>query len=153
MLHEKRDTFKATMMATRRPPMSATTDLNSRIALAKGWTWHEESFFLAPDFGTLPELRTHWLVPILDGERYAEPGIPPDYVGTLEGLAGLMREMAEAGRYCSWGYDIHTRMYNCIEDTEFFDDELMAESPPDRPGDCVGEAYLSMKEATHASAE
>lgn len=75
--------------------MPAPNDRNSRIALAKGWTWHEEDFFLAPNFGSVPELRTHWLAPIRNGERYAEPETPPDFVGTLEGVSGMMRELQE----------------------------------------------------------
>jgi len=125
--------------------MPTPTDRNARIALANGWTWHKHDFFLAPDFGNLPELRTHWL----DSE--GEPAMVPDFVGTLEGVSGMLRELHEAGRRCSWSYNIHTHKYICIEDTEFFDDDVIAESPEDHPGDCVGDAWLSVKEAADGS--
>lgn len=75
--------------------MPAPTDLNSRIALKKRWAW-EEGLLKALWFGylgrPLPKYArfTHWRNP------EGKPARRPDYVGTLEGLAGLMREIVDA---------------------------------------------------------
>ena len=137
--------------------MSAPQSESGLRPTAKGWTWDETLYILTKPTNpfyvrdvaeALGEYETtHWIN--LDGE----PAIRPDYVGTLGGVAWMMRGLNEAGRRCSWSYNIHTYKYVCIEDTEFFDDDLIAESPDDRPGDCVGDAWLSMfgKEAADAS--
>jgi len=77
----------------------------------------------------------------------------PDFVGTLEGLAGLMRELNEnAYPDCwEWGYcppDDEEEQYAhyYIELREPWEHCLADfESLPDQPGHCVGEAWLSME--------
>ena len=118
--------------------MPAPTDLsiNDRIALAKGWTYYEYEE---------RDVARSWFDP--KGASRSRL----DWTGTLEGVSGMLRELHEAGRRCSWSYNIHTHKYICIEDTEFFDDDVIAESPEDHPGDCVGDAWLSVKEAADGS--
>jgi len=88
--------------------MPAPTDLNSQIALKKGWTWLEEQVVLPPSFEAMDNAFRDWKDPT------RELAIRPDYVGTLEGVAGLMREL---GGYWVWGWGGHrlvcSRGENC----------------------------------------
>ena len=106
--------------------MPKLSDQNARIALAKGWTWNEG--------------QCQWVSPI--GERRA----CPDYVGTLEGVAGLMREMMD----CSDDLYIWAPQMTCWICANH-DWSQCWHSDLEHPGDCVGEAYLSMKEVADAS--
>ena len=134
--------------------MPAPTDRNARIALATGWTWHEEDFFLAPDFGSVPELRTHWLAPIAKGERYAVPGTPPDYVGTLEGVSEMLRGLNDwersIGSIKRWYITHVPNGFTCQRRIGV---EVWESYTSKEPGDCVGDAYLSVfgKEDADAS--
>ena len=141
--------------------MPAPTDHNARIVLAKGWTWHKHDFFLAPDFGNVPELRTHWL------DSQGEPAMLPDFASTLKGVAGMMRELIRHAKahdeYWVWGYDDdawpnhdYDRCYYCAKQGLSIHKSQPLPvflSPEDRPGHCVGDAYLSVfgKEATDES--
>ena len=120
--------------------MPAPTDRNARIALAKGWTWHKHDFFLAPDFGNVPELRTHWLDPD------SEPAMLPDYLGTLEGVDMMLWELGPV-----WSVRRFQNKWMCYHT---FGPLVLAESfLSDKLGDCVGDAWLSVfeKEAADAS--
>lgn len=119
-----------------------TRAINDRIALAKGWTW---TGHLSP----LPEqcnYYSEWLNP------RGRVDFRPDFVGTLEGVAGMMRELNEREQppmYWTWGYCpleetvpqspcyIVTRHYGQVYCT------VRAHSNPDRPADCIGEAWMS----------
>ena len=138
--------------------MPAPNDRNSRIALAKRWTYHAIAVCCAQACSVWePDIYTHWSDP---SGTYREL---PDYVGTVEGLAGLMRELQQeqdrrdnlnpyvhmdGGAIWFWRYFARRKEYLCISENEF-DRTYHAgfSSPEDRPGDCVGEAYLSMFEA------
>ena len=158
-------------------PTSTDLSLNDRIALAKGWrracyrqrTPHPNRCEkeLGPWCETCPlNSWAEWIDPA------GKPTIRPDFVGTLEGLAGLMRELNQKTFphcYWTWGYDPNPDWFpgwNRYVDEGCVGQELGRyyvergtqntsvinfESPPDRPGDCVGEAYLSVKEAADAS--
>ena len=141
--------------------MPAPTDRNALIALARGWLWIEwPSIANSKDVALPPNPYgyqwTHWR----DPQGYWRA--LPDYVGTLEGMAGLMRELNEKAypSYWEWGYCpvnerglyahyyIQRRASNGRRVAKF-------ESPADRSGDCVGDAWLSVfeKEAVDASTE
>ena len=134
--------------------MPAPTDRNALIALAKGWTRDEKPWFRTKP-GAIPHYDrwlgedliekevTHWLNP--EGKA----AIRPDFVGTLEGVSGMLRELYEATDKV---LEVLLMPFNdgfqCVVD--------MAEGPPryfwspwERFGDCVGDAYLSMKEAAN----
>lgn len=113
--------------------MPIPESLNARIAVAKGWTWREDTVLIWGNFGEMQALRSHWRNP------YDKPAICPDYVDTLEGVAELMKDLDETQRWFSWGYNIYTHRYVCIED-----DTEVASSPEERPGDCAGKAWMSV---------
>ena len=134
--------------------MPAPDTLNARIALVKGWTWHEEPLRTRDPARYEAGLREpHWV---------ATNGLPwprPDFVGTLDGIAGLMRELQEeqarkneARLYCtdarlvwSWTYLPHRKEYVCILENEDGYEYEGFVSPIDHPGDCVGDAWMSEK--------
>ena len=117
------------------------SDVNDRIAKAKGWEWRPKAqMYVSPN-----------------GSLYADAA--PNYVGTLEGVAGMLRELnegEEAPVYWTWGYcplEETVPMSPCYIVTQHCGDvycTVQAHSDPTHPGDCVGEAYLSMKEANDA---
>ena len=84
----------------------------------------------------------------------------PDFVGTLEGVSGMMREMNEQGGAMRdalvwrWGWNESWGEYVChgrrLSDLRIDLGHIFS-SPEDRPGDCVGDAYLSVKEASDAN--
>ena len=140
--------------------MPVPDTLNARIALAKGWTWHEKIVGRGwvryghvkdgADFSTRIPSETHWLSP------QSEPAVLFDWVGTLRGVAELMRELNEHAReraqYWMWGHEAsplwsHDKGYFCgkmnraTSEGQYLKGFL---SPIDRPGDCVGKAYLSV---------
>jgi len=106
--------------------MPVPNSRNARIAIAKGWTFDAGIIYHVPVEGT------SWRNP------QDEPALLPDYVGTLAGVAMLRRELGEA--WCL-GRDIERwlcyRGENCGPEEFFW-------SPDDRPGDCVGDAWLSV---------
>ena len=120
-------------------PTSTDLSLNDRIALAKGWR-HTEKPLKALWFGYLgrksPKFAplTYWRNP------EGEPAIRPDFVGTLEGVAGLMREL---GSEWDWGWDSMKR-WCCWHGFDYRFADLVFFSPADCPGDCVGDAWLSV---------
>ena len=112
------------------------SDLNDRIAIAKGWTWQDDKWF--PWHNATGGLATL-----------------PDYVGTLEGVAGMLRELNERAKandqYWWWGVNVRRLVdaprnaFICVrhgiaEHTLFLVPWFW--SPDDRPGDCVGAAYM-----------
>ena len=116
-----------------------TSDLNERIALAKGWTWSQETIaMLGLAIPLWPIPRTHWR----DSEGH--PAIRPDYVGTLEGITGLLRELYEATDKV---LEVLLILFNdgvqCALDT-VSSGERHFWAPWERWGDCVGEAWLSV---------
>jgi len=113
--------------------MMVTDTLNSRIALCKGLTYEGR-----PNWHSTVRA---WFRP--DGTYQ---GKVPDYVGTLAGVAELMRELNELRnqnddrRFFWWRYNAYVEEYQC--GCEHL--EIIARSSRHRPGDCVGEAWLSM---------
>jgi hypothetical protein len=96
-----------------------TTDLNDRIAKAKGWSYEEVEYHIGKPF-----VSKWWHNP------EGKPAIRSDFIGTLEGLAALIRDLNDRGAQisCKWkpGFGI-----------------------------CIGETWLSVfeKEAADASPE
>jgi len=115
------------------------SEINDRIAKAKGWTWEWCHFEIEEDHAV-------WVNP--DG--YA--AMRPDYVGTLEGVAGLMRELQSQRRPVSqwtWYWNDRKRcfaMRHAAWRRRPFRRQVHAVfySPKDRPSDCVGRAWLSV---------
>ena len=122
------------------------SDLNDRIAKAKGWRWSEVPSLIAPyqSVDGLTTFRssvpTHWYNP------KAEPAFRPDFANTVEGVTGMLREL---GPKWVWGWDgigmvcqrgAHPNL------REWFTSSVS------RPADCVGSAWLSVfgKEAVSA---
>ena len=125
--------------------MCRPNDVNERIALAKGWIRLAE-----------PQLAS---AAIDDFTSFAHPktGRPaqlPDWVGTLEGVAELLKELS-VGRCSTWCLiPIDGAGWRCANlRTLSSDRRFMA--PLDQPGECVAKAYLSVhekkKKETHAS--
>lgn len=104
--------------------MPAPTDLsiNDRIALMKGWSMAQ-----------------------------VQIGARPDFVGTPEGVSGMLRELYEATDRV---LEVLLMPFNdgvqCILDT-VSSGERHFWAPWERWGDCVGDAWLSVKEAADAS--
>jgi len=117
------------------------SDINDRIAKVKGWEWSEKKLVVTNRHG-IGCWFTHWRNP--QGEPANAP--PPDFTGTLEGMAGLMREIMEEGQHLVWTPQVDG--YMCADAD--WPRLLCWFSGLDRPGDCVGEAYLSVKEAGDA---
>jgi len=67
-------------------------------------------------------------------------------VGTLEGVTGLMQEMMEEGFHPVWTPQMNGYMCANTDWSQCWFSDL------DHPGDCVGEAWLSMKEEEAADA-
>lgn len=118
--------------------MPASNDTNDCIAKAMGWTWDDE-LVKALWFGylgrPLPKFTplTHWRNP------EGKPAVRPDFIGTLGGVAGMLRIL---GPEWSWGWD--GTQYVCRQDEEDAWPAKEFFSPSDCPGDCVGEAYMSV---------
>ena len=128
-----------------------TTDLNDRIALAKGWTVKIRPG-IDPYTGQqviwkgVPVERHDWRNP--DGQYQGH--CPLNFTGTLEGMAGMMRELNEravkAGNLWDWQWHPWQRCYR-IRLIEIATGQLIHrgfDSRDDHPGDCVGEAYISV---------
>jgi len=144
--------------------MPAPTDLNARIALANGWvrvcsrTWLCDSIGCKKEEGEACQVcdysREDWTDP--EGQK----DDPPDYVGTMGGVAGMMRELNEAAKpdWWDWAYfagdsELLRKRYYVVRRTPTYEVLAVFKSPSDRPGDCVGDAWLSVfeKEAADAS--
>ena len=152
--------------------MSVPTDLNSEIALAEGWTWVEELYIqikpiATPHYGRwldedlIEKETTHWLSP--DGK----PAMCPNYVGTTEGIAMMLQKLhywhmywvavADTWHMLTTPREKVTRhgagAWICkrYRDGIGVADDFFT-SPFEKPGHCVGEAYLAKlrKEATGA---
>ncbi|HUV93894.1 MAG TPA: hypothetical protein VMX14_03570 [Anaerolineae bacterium] len=140
--------------------MPRPNDRNARIALAMGWTWDEKPW-LRTKPGAIPQYDkwldedliekeiTHWLNP------EGKPAMRPDYVGTLEGVAGLMREL---GHHWKWGWNGFE--WVCFRELSYdpddpYDPDEWFRSPDDRPGYCIGDAWMSVfgNEATDGNTE
>ena len=117
------------------------SDINDRIAIAEGWEWRPKAqMYVSPN-----------------GSLYADA--VPDFTGTLEGVAGMMRELRHW--HLSWvTLDATWHMlpvwrervarhgagaWVCkrYRDGIGVADDFFA-SAFERPGDCVGEARLSV---------
>ena len=131
--------------------MPAPSDRNALIALAKEWTverkraldlrgqlsvWKGEEIY-----------EEYWRDP--DGQYQGDR--PPDFVGTLEGVSGMLRELYEATDRV---LEVLLMPFNdgvqCILDT-VSSEERYFWAPWERWGDCVGDAWLSVKEAADGS--
>lgn len=107
-----------------------TTDLNDRIAIAKGWARIVTGNQLAGVF-------IFWRNP--EGKSAHRP----NFVGTLEGLAGMLRELYEHDSLWEIGFiTINDGLQCCLYRKDGSDRYYWA--PWSRLGDCVGEAYLSV---------
>ena len=121
--------------------MAAPSDRNARIALAKGWEWTEETTLIWGNFGEMQAMRSHWHDPT------GKPAMCPDYVGTLAGVAGLLRELNEREDVIK-SYSLYwsqpERRWVLIEEEALLGNQTaFFWSPEDRPGDCVADAWLS----------
>jgi len=145
--------------------MPASNDRNARIALANGWrracyrqrTPHPNRCEkeLGPWCETCPlNVWEEWIDPA------GKPTKRPDFVGTLEGVAGMMRELQARRRPMSqWAWYWNDRkqrfeMRYAAWRRSLFRRQVLAvfHSPSDRPGDCVGDAWLSVFEKKVADA-
>lgn len=128
-------------------------DINDRIALARGWTWHTEAMCYAQSNRVwVPDSYTHWTDPT---DIIKEC---PDFVGTLEGVNGMLRELQEdqyrkekallrppdVRLHWSWRYVPQEKVYACDLRNQSGYRHRGFESPDDRPSDCVGEAWMSV---------
>lgn len=126
--------------------MLAPTDRNERIALARRWTWQEQAdaaFYV----GGHKHGFTHWRNP--DGK----PLDVPDYVGTLEGVSEMLRGLNDwersIGSIKRWYITHVPNGFTCQRRIGV---EVWESYTSKEPGDCVGDAWLSMfgKEAADA---
>jgi len=135
------------------------TDLNDRIALAKGWTWSKKrlSFVKGYDgpLSTAPRFNTNWRNP------EGKPAKRPDFTGTVQGVDGMMRELNETRAEDVKYYDWSLRWSALFQIWDFYgDDEITEErrvqlqsTKEEGSGIAVGNAYLSVfeKEAADGS--
>lgn len=121
--------------------MPAPSNLNSRIAIAKGWKRGKKRLSFVKGYNgplsTAPRFNTNWRNP------EGKPAIRPDFVDTLEGLAGMMRELGHAW---VWYFDERILKWCCYR--RYHDSRVgtggQFQSDPEHPGDCVGEAYMGI---------
>lgn len=136
--------------------MTEANDLNRRIAKAKGWKWSNKRLSFVKGYNgalsTAPRCNTNWLNP------EGKPAIRPDFTGTLEGVSGMLRELQEkqyrkeralphppdVRLHWSWRYLPQEKVYRCTLKNQGCGRYILFESPEDRPGDCVGKAYMSV---------
>lgn len=126
--------------------MACPETLNTRIAFSKEWTYGEELHISSREMGYMP---THWCNP------EGTPATRPDFTGTLEGVAGMMSNLnSRAGECWVWMVDAEGEtgtQYMQENPAHCFRIDSSAplhgprfDSPADRPGDCVGEAWMSV---------
>ena len=130
--------------------MTVSNDINDRIALAKGWKlseWYEDAG--RPETRSEIPLHTHWY------NSAMRLMARPDYVGTVAGLAELMRDLQSrrkplsqwawywneqkqrfATRHAAWGRWWRLAYRNQIHAIFY--------SRKDQPGLCVGKAWMSV---------
>ena len=127
--------------------MPAPDTRNARIALAQGWTYRViDPSAPASTYG------------LHESEPPEHPGLAywydpqnrhcplRDWVGTLEGVAELMRELGS-----EWERGAHKMGFACFRGLNAGPDEFFT-SPHTRLGDCVGDAWLSVFEKEDADA-
>lgn len=123
------------------------SDLNTRIALAMGWRVERRP---ALDFRGQPIVwrgqecyKEDWYDP--DGQYKGHH--PPDSVGTLEGATGMLRDLNETvsspEHRWVWGWSKELQCYFCELMDGHGGTDVSYDSAKDKPGDCVGEAYLA----------
>lgn len=118
--------------------MPAPTDLNSQIAFKKGWTWNEELHICSADRGYAP---SHWRDP------EGEPAVRPDFVGTLEGMSELMRDLCETGLRFRWYWvegpstDPSAKQFVCYSPDFLY----LTRSPFEHSGVCLGEMWVKVR--------
>ncbi|GAI91192.1 unnamed protein product, partial [marine sediment metagenome] len=120
-----------------------TSKLNDRIAKAKGWTRSEKrvpftNLRYDPEIWCVHKY-THWHNP------KGKPAPRPDFTGTLEGVAGMLRGLCnrerEIGSTKRW-YITHTpNGYTCQRAVGV---EVWESYTSEQFGLCVGEAWLSV---------
>ena len=109
--------------------MPVPTDLciNDRIALAKGWTWNTTA-----ECAVRANRYTHW------ADSEGVPRLRPDYVGTLEGVSGMLWELGEE-------WTLHPDPPNgwlLWRDEFVYGVAQTFDSPREKLGDCVAGAWL-----------
>jgi len=129
--------------------MAAPSDRNARIALANGWKRQGASVIeLNPPGEINFACIDHWVD--AEGNPHLDA---PDFVGTLEGVSGMLRELYEATDRV---LEVLLMPFNdgvqCILDT-VSSGERYFWAPWERWGDCVGDAWLIVKEAVNGSSE
>ena len=108
--------------------------LNARIARLKGWS----------QYGSPDDVTKCW-----QDEKGTIRDLP-NWTGTLDGIKVLMRELQEnasPGTHWFWGWYIPTQLFEVgllAGRTLYTVGEF--HSPFEKPGECVGMAYVSMKE-------
>ena len=136
--------------------MHARSDLNARIALAKGWRYvvHDvqKGIVVCPVHPELPPEHPGLAVWYDSQNRLSELC---DFVGTLEGVAGLLSELQ---RGQCWVWIVNPEggtgtQYTKENPASCFRIDSSAplhgprfDSPRDHPGDCVGAAWMSVYE-------
>lgn len=134
--------------------MTILSDINDRIAERKGWTWDTETAYLLTKppvpFRVLAMNEPHeyettrWVNP------EGKPAVCPDFTGTLEGMSGLLWELGPQWAWGPWygGWNNQPNVWTCFEKNHQVLDEGREShsffSSKDRPGDCVGKAWLSI---------
>lgn len=123
--------------------MPTPTDINSQIALKKGWMWEEELHICSAEMGYAP---SHWRNP------EGQPAIRPDFTGTLQGVAQLMQELQSRRKPMSqWAWYWNDRKQRFVMRHACFRRRLFRRqihaifySPKHDPGLCVGTGWLSV---------
>ena len=129
--------------------MSAPNDINSQIAFKRGWTWSEHALrFVDTQGGTQQPTPswTHWQSP----QGYASHC--PDYVGTVQGVSIMIQALNDwersIGSTKRWYITHVPNGFTCqrrvgVEAWDSYTSKHL--------GCCVGEAYVSTKEAADES--
>lgn len=116
--------------------MPVPKDVNSQIALKKGWEWLEEKgahFWRNPAGNIWPR---------------------PDFVGTLKGVSGMLQELQDREKETSHNWMIRWSTFLKVWDVWKEDDhtrERFAQflsTKEEGFGVAVGRAYLSMEEVS-----
>ena len=130
------------------------SDRNARIALAKGWRR------VSYDDERIKDAQGNFLYFYWGSSSGIMQAELPDWAGTLQGIAELLRELQE-NQYrkekalrripdillrWSWRYVPQEREYACEFRNQSGYRHTSFTSPVDHPGDCVVDAYLSVFE-------
>lgn len=136
--------------------MPVPTDRNSRIALAHGWTWHEEGEPVTYQIGIMwADDVAHWQDPT--GEWAMSV---PDFVGTLEGVSWMLRELNENTTEASYDWSLrwsaHFQFWDMWAEDGFSSSGkrlVQFESTKEEGvGIAIGDAYLLVFEKKAADA-